>query len=105
MPLEGHLVAAGASWQQELDSREEDDSGVVVGATWMSMLAGADKFFVAGGHAGAIVCNDEGGDTGLFIGNECLGVYFSAWLVCSKLGRTAMRKGSQGPHRCQAAVT
>ncbi|MCB4360475.1 hypothetical protein [Quatrionicoccus australiensis] len=71
----------------------------------MGMLAGADKFLMAGGHAGAIVCNEEGGDAGFFIGNECLGMCFSVWFVCSKLGRTAMRKGFQGPHRCQAAVT
>lgn len=97
MPLDGHLGAVAASLQQELGSPGEDDCGVVIGATWMSMLAGADKFFVAGGHAGAIVCDDE-----WLGGARCV---FSAWLVCSKLGRTAMRKGSQGPHRCQAAVT
>lgn len=54
----------------------------------MSMLVGADKFFVAGGHAGAIVCDDEwwGG----------LGVYFLLGLSAASSEGQRCGKGLRG---------
>lgn len=71
----------------------------------MGMLAGADKFLMAGGMQVQSFVMKKGAMPAFLIGNECLGMCFSVWFVCSKLGRTAVRKGFQGPHRCQAAVT